>query len=222
MRSLKILAVFFLAAIWMQACSQRPDEAIDTTPETKTQAPSEAKASHPQVLLQTSMGEIVFELREDLTPVTVENFLRYVDDGFYEGKIFHRVIKGFMVQGGGFDVNMKQAPTRAPIVNEAPTGLNNFYGTIAMARTGAINSATAQFFINVQKNNFLNHVPGDPKRFGYASFGKVVKGMDVVMKIVKVETAPLGMMRDVPLTPVIINKVQRVNAQSPEKQHTTQ
>ena len=164
----------------------------------------------PRVLVKTSMGEFTVELRPDLTPVTVENFLKYVDEGFYKGKIFHRVIDGFMIQGGGFDDQMKQAKTHAPIVNEAPKGLKNQAGTLAMARTGEINSATAQFFINVKDNGFLNHVPGNPGNYGYAAFGKVVQGMDIVYRISKVETGVHGYFRDVPKTPVMIEDITRV------------
>lgn len=214
MKSCKFFLFGLLALMMVFSCSPKPEEALDSSTEKKASHPvkkTEQKADHPMVLIQTNMGDITLELREDLTPVTVENFLRYVDDGFYDGKIFHRVIEGFMIQGGGFDQNMKKAPVRAPITNEAPKGLDNDYGTIAMARTSAIDSATAQFFINVQKNASLNHVPGDFRRYGYAAFGLVVKGMDVAIKINKVETGPLGMMRDVPLKPVVITKAVRLD-----------
>jgi peptidyl-prolyl cis-trans isomerase A (cyclophilin A) len=160
----------------------------------------------PVVVLETSQGNIEIELDPQKAPVTVENFLAYVDAGFYDGTIFHRVIPGFMIQGGGFDPSMTQKPTRAPIKNEADNGLRNDRGTIAMARTQAKDSATAQFFINVKDNDFLNHGGRD---FGYAVFGHVVKGMDVVDKIAAVPTANRGMYQNVPVEPVVIEKARR-------------
>ncbi|MEO8837485.1 MAG: peptidylprolyl isomerase [Herbaspirillum sp.] len=159
-------------------------------------------ASAPQVLLKTSMGEIVLELNADKAPLSVENFLRYAKDGHYNGTIFHRVIPSFMIQGGGFDVNLQQKPTRAPIANEAKNGLHNQTYTIAMARTSAPNSATSQFFINVADNAALDY-PGQDG-VGYAVFGKVIKGMKVVDQIRQVKTTSRGMYSDVPVTPVII------------------
>lgn len=159
-------------------------------------------ADAPHVALKTSMGEIVLELNPEKAPKTVENFLRYVKDGQYNGTIFHRVIDGFMIQGGGFDANMQQKPTREPIQNEAKNGLKNAPYTVAMARTSVPNSATAQFFINVGNNEALNY-PGQDG-WGYAVFGKVIKGADVVDKIRQVKTGSNGMYRDVPATPVVI------------------
>lgn len=161
---------------------------------------------NPQVLLKTSMGDIVIELYPDKAPVTVKNFLRYVNDGKYDGTIFHRVIEGFMIQGGGMSPDMKENPTYAPIKNEAGNGLKNEKGTIAMARTQVVDSATAQFFINLVDNDFLNHRDNSPRGYGYAVFGKVVKGMDVVEKIGAVKTGAKGFHRDVPVEPVIIEK----------------
>jgi len=158
------------------------------------------------VKMETSMGEITLELFPDKAPKTVANFLEYVKDGFYNGTIFHRVINGFMIQGGGFDAAMNQKPTRAPIQNEADNGLSNDAYTIAMARTSDPNSATAQFFINVADNKFLNHTAKTPQGWGYAVFGKVVKGQDVVDKIKAVTTATQGMYQNVPLEPVTITK----------------
>ena len=135
------------------------------------------------VKLQTNMGDIVVELDEQAAPVTVKNFLGYVQDGFFDGKIFHRVIPNFMIQGGGFTEDMSQDKTRDPIVNEANNGLKNERGTIAMARTSDPHSATAQFFINVKDNDFLNYSSPSPQGWGYTVFGKVVDGMDVVRKI---------------------------------------
>jgi cyclophilin family peptidyl-prolyl cis-trans isomerase len=166
-------------------------------------AATAASAADPQVEIKTNMGAITLELYPDKAPKTVENFLQYVKEGFYKGTIFHRVIPGFMIQGGGFSVDFVQKQTRAPVQNEAKNGLKNEVGTIAMARTPEPHSATAQFFINVGNNGALNY-PGQDG-WGYAVFGKVVKGMDVVNKIAAVETGP-GMPphRDVPRKPVVI------------------
>ncbi len=164
------------------------------------------KRSNPLVKLETSMGEITIELNADKAPATTANFLQYVKDGFYNGTIFHRVIPTFMIQGGGFDTQMNQKPTRAPIQNEADNGLKNEPYTIAMARTMDPNSATAQFFINVADNQFLNHTAKNPQGWGYAVFGKVVKGHDVVDKVKMVPTGNKGMHQNVPLEPVTIIK----------------
>lgn len=163
-------------------------------------------AANPQVELKTSLGTIVVELAADKAPKTSENFLQYVRDGFYVGTIFHRVIDGFMIQGGGLTPDMKEKPTRAPIPNEAKNGLKNVIGSIAMARTRDPHSATAQFFINVQDNAFLDY-PGQDG-WGYAVFGKVVQGMDVVRKIAKVPTGNVGYHQNVPLTPVVIESAR--------------
>lgn len=159
----------------------------------------------PVVLMSTSLGDIKIELNEAKAPVTVKNFLAYVNSKFYDGTIFHRVIPGFMIQGGGFDKDMKQKPTNAPIKNEADNGLKNDVGTIAMARTSDPNSATAQFFINVVNNDNLNRPK--PDGHGYAVFGKVIAGMDVVQKMEKVSTTSRGMNQNVPVDPVIIKTV---------------
>jgi cyclophilin family peptidyl-prolyl cis-trans isomerase len=166
-----------------------------------------AEGKNPMVLMSTSMGDIKIELYEDKAPVTVKNFLGYVNDKFYDGTIFHRVIPNFMIQGGGFDKDMKQKATKAPIKNEAANGLKNDAGTIAMARTGVVDSATAQFFISVKDNDFLNHRDESPQGFGYAAFGKVVDGMDVVHKIEHVQTTTKGMYQNVPVEPVVIKSV---------------
>ena len=158
----------------------------------------------PVVELDTSMGAIVIELNEEKAPKTVENFLNYVKSGHYDGTIFHRVIDGFMIQGGGMDANMKEKSTNAPIQNEADNGLKNEVGTIAMARTSDPHSATAQFFINVKDNSFLNFSGKNPQGWGYAVFGKVTEGMDIVNKIKGVPTGKYGFHADVPTTPVVI------------------
>ena len=161
------------------------------------------------VLMETSMGLITIELYPDKAPATVANFLQYVDDGFYEGTIFHRVIDNFMIQGGGMSPTMKEKPTNAPVINEADNGLSNLTGTLAMARTMDPHSATAQFFINVNNNDFLDHKGKTPEGWGYCVFGKVVDGMDVVNKIKKVRTKRVGYHDDVPADPVTINSVLR-------------
>ncbi len=158
------------------------------------------------VVLNTSLGDIVLELDAAKAPITVENFLSYVDGGFFDGTIFHRVIANFMIQGGGFTEAMEQKKTRAPITNEATNGLRNDAGTIAMARTSDPNSATAQFFINLKNNDFLNHGARDA---GYAVFGRVVEGMDVVEKIGAVATGNRGGFQDVPIKPVVILGAKR-------------
>ncbi len=160
----------------------------------------------PMVKLQTSMGDIVLELNPEKAPATVANFLQYVKDGFYDGTIFHRVINGFMIQGGGFDAQMNQKPTRAPIKNEADNGLANDAYTIAMARTAVPDSATAQFFINVADNEFLDY-PGQDG-WGYCVFGRVVEGMDVVDKIKGVKTSRSGFHQDVPVEDVVIERAE--------------
>ncbi len=164
----------------------------------------------PRVRLQTSMGDIVVELYPDKAPKTVANFLAYVKSGFYDGTIFHRVIDGFMIQGGGFTTGFEEKQTRAPIENEAGNGLQNTRGTIAMARTSDPHSATAQFFINVADNAFLNHTADTGRGWGYCVFGKVVEGMDTVDRIRKVPTGSRGSFEDVPQTPVLINKAALV------------
>ena len=165
---------------------------------------------HPKVVLETSKGKIVVELYEDKAPQTVANFLAYVDAGFYDGTIFHRVIPGFMIQGGGFTVEMEQKETRPPIQNEADNGLHNERGTIAMARTPDPHSATAQFFINLVDNDFLNHKSKSAQNWGYAVFGRVVEGIDVVDEISRTKTGSRGMHRDVPIEPVVIVSAKRL------------
>ncbi len=164
--------------------------------------------SFPQVELNTNKGRIVLELNAEKAPKTVANFLEYVRDGFYDGVIFHRVIDGFMIQGGGFDAQFREKPTRAPIANEAANGLKNEPGTLAMARTQDPHSATAQFFINVAGNDFLNHRAPNVQGYGYAVFGRVTKGMDVINRIAKVKTGQKGMHADVPVNPVVIEQAQ--------------
>ena len=166
---------------------------------------------NPQVTLRTNMGTMVIELDPAKAPNTVKNFLTYVDSGFYDGTIFHRVIDGFMIQGGGYTQDYAKKPTQAAIKNEANNGLKNTKGTVAMARTGDPHSATAQFFINVSDNSFLDHRAPNPQGWGYAVFGKVISGMDTVDKIRQTKTGPGGPFRsDAPQTQVIIEKASRV------------
>ena len=159
----------------------------------------------PVVELDTNMGAIVIELNEEKAPKTVKNFLDYVKSGHYDGTIFHRIIDGFMIQGGGMDADMKEKNTNAPIENEADNGLKNDAGTIAMARTQDPHSATSQFFINVKDNDFLNHSGKNMQGWGYTVFGKVTSGMDVIEKMKGVPTGRFGMHADVPKEPVVIN-----------------
>jgi peptidyl-prolyl cis-trans isomerase B (cyclophilin B) len=166
-----------------------------------------ADDSQLRVRLVTSKGDIVLQLDRAKAPKTVENFLRYVQDGHYNGTLFHRVIDGFMIQGGGFDAGFAQKPTRAPVLNEADNGLRNTIGTIAMARTGDPHSATAQFFINVANNDFLDFREKTPRAWGYAVFGRVVSGMDVVKAIKETPTGSGGPFhKDVPQEPVVIQQ----------------
>lgn len=167
--------------------------------------------SFPQVELNTNKGRIVLELNTEKAPKTAANFLEYVRDGFYDGVIFHRVIDGFMIQGGGFDENFKEKATRDAIENEADNGLSNDVGTIAMARTQAPHSASAQFFINVKNNSFLNHTSKTAQGWGYAVFGKVVEGMDVVEAIKGVRTGNRGYHADVPLENVVIESAKNIS-----------
>ncbi len=159
----------------------------------------------PVVELDTNMGAIVIELNEEKAPKTVENFLNYVKSGHYDGTIFHRIIDGFMIQGGGMDAEMNEKATNAPVENEADNGLKNDAGTIAMARTQDPHSATSQFFINVKDNDFLNHSGKNMQGWGYTVFGKVTSGMDVIEKMRGVPTGRFGMHADVPKEPVVIN-----------------
>ncbi|WP_084310152.1 peptidylprolyl isomerase PpiA [Pseudomonas jinjuensis] len=166
-----------------------------------------ADPAKPHVLLSTTLGEVEVELDAAKAPISVKNFLSYVDSGFYNGTIFHRVIPGFMVQTGGFTERMQEKDTQAPIKNEADNGLLNERGTLAMARTSQVDSATSQFFINLTDNRFLDHGARD---FGYAVFGKVVRGMGVVDQIAKVPTGNRGMYQDVPNDPIVILSAKRL------------
>jgi peptidyl-prolyl cis-trans isomerase B (cyclophilin B) len=179
-------------------------------PVPSTAGEKEPQVNNPVVLMKTSLGDIKIELWADKAPETVKNFLSYVDDKHYDGTIFHRVIANFMIQGGGMTPDMKEKKTKAPVKNEAGPGLDNKRGTLAMARTNDPHSATAQFFINVADNDFLNHKEKSTRGWGYCVFGKVTEGMDVVDKIKAVATKTVGPHEDVPVTPVVIQSVTRV------------
>ncbi len=175
-----------------------------------------AGAANPQVEMKTSLGTIVIELDADKAPLTVANFLQYVKDGQYDGTLFHRVIPGFMIQGGGFDTEFRQKKTRKPVQNEAANGLKNEVGTISMARTADPHSATAQFFINVANNVSLDFRFPTAEGYGYTVFGRVSKGMDVVNRIVKVQTGPgPAPHQNVPVQPVIIEQARLIGAAAP-------
>lgn len=190
------------------ACSKAEEKTVaeKKDPPAKSQI-KEKGSDHPLVQIKTSAGEITVELSRKHAPVSVENFIKYAESGTYNGTIFHRVIPGFMIQGGGFDKGMNKRATQNPIRNEADNGLRNDTGTIAMARTSVVDSATNQFFINCKNNEFLNHRGKDPRGYGYAVFGKVVKGMEVVRTIEKTPTGTRDAYRDVPLEDIIIESV---------------
>lgn len=171
-----------------------------------------ALAANPKVEMKTTLGTIVIELYPENAPKTVENFLQYVKDGFYDGTIFHRVIPGFMAQGGGFTPNLQQKPARPPIRNEAGNGLRNATGTLAMARTADPHSATAQFFINVSENDFLDFKSPDDKGYGYTVFARVSSGMEVVQKMIQVPTATVGPHQNVPRQPILIERARLLDA----------
>jgi peptidyl-prolyl cis-trans isomerase B (cyclophilin B) len=184
---------------------------------TQPPAPPQPAPGNPVVVISTSVGDITIELFKDRAPVSVENFLQYVADGFYPGTIFHRVIPSFMVQGGGFLPGMIEKSTRPPILNEATNGLHNLRGTVGMARTRALRSATSQFYINVADNGSkLDHRGYGPDEFGYAVFGRVLSGMEVVDRIVAVQTRTVGPHADVPVEDVVITGV-KVRTASPSK-----
>ena len=189
--------------------------ALLVLPLSATTADQPAKSANPNVRMTTSLGVVEIELDAVKAPKTVANFLGYVDKGFYNGTIFHRVIPGFMVQGGGMTPGMKEKPTGARIQNESDNGLKNLAGTLAMARTGDPHSATAQFFINTVDNGFLDHRGNNPQGWGYAVFGKVTKGMDVVKKIEAVQTGNAGMHQNVPVKDVVITRAERIKPGAP-------
>ncbi len=192
------MAIFLLGLVLMTTFS------LAQATETSTSPKGNSMSANPKVLLKTNKGDITLELDAEKAPKTVENFLSYVNDGFYNGTVFHRVINNFMIQGGGFEPGLKQKATKDTIENEANNGLKNDVYTVAMARTNDPHSATAQFFINIQNNDFLNHTNPTPNGWGYAVFGKVVDGTDVVDSIKTVKTGSKGFHQDVPVEDVII------------------
>ncbi len=208
--SCALFASLFMAAVHAQKPAETPPPkaAAKVSPAKAPACKLDDKGTTPmKVRLTTSMGAITLELNKEKAPLSTDNFVKYVESGHYNGTIFHRVIGNFMIQGGGFDKSLAQKPTNPPIKNEAANGLKNDNYTVAMARTGVVDSATAQFFINVSNNDFLNHA--GPSNFGYAVFGKVVEGMDVVDKIKAVKTGPKGMFpTDVPQETVTIDKAE--------------
>lgn len=208
-----ILRSLLLTSLLLPTLALAQDTAADGTTE-PTEAAAVATVANPRVALHTNMGDIVIELDPVKAPVSSENFLAYVKDGFYNGTVFHRVIDNFMAQGGGYTSDLQPKPTRAPIRNEANNGLSNLRGTVAMARTGDPHSATAQFFINLVDNPRLDYVSDENgMTWGYAVFGKVVEGMDVVDQIRAIPTGGQGPFRtDVPTQPVLIERAERVDA----------
>lgn len=202
------LAVFVVVST--AGCDKKKAVIPQKEHEEKVNEESKQMQSNSKIVkLETSMGDIIVELNEEAAPVTVENFLRYVREGFYDGTIFHRVIPNFMIQAGGFTADMQEKKTHEPIVNEADSGLKNNRGTIAMARTNEPNSATSQFFINHKDNNFLNYAGGGKP--GYAVFGRTIEGMDVVDAIAAVKTTQKGPYSDVPVEPVVIKSASVVS-----------
>ncbi|BBL74052.1 peptidylprolyl isomerase [Methylomagnum ishizawai] len=196
---MRVPAALFLCALGLTLNCQAADKP-------KPQEKPKVTDTSPQVKLETSLGEIVIKLDAAKAPATVQNFLAYVKEGHYNGTIFHRVIPGFMAQGGGFTADFTQKPTHAPIKNEADNGLKNLRGTLAMARTPDPDSASAQFFINYKDNGFLDFKSKTPQGWGYAVFGEVTSGMDVVDKMATIPTGNHGPYGDVPKTPITIEK----------------
>jgi peptidyl-prolyl cis-trans isomerase A (cyclophilin A) len=215
MKLLKVLSVLLLAGLVVslsgvsQAWAQEkaPEKAV--TPSEKSAAPQE-KSTNPMVMFKTTLGNFKIELFEKEAPITVKNFLGYVDKKYFDGTIFHRVIPGFVIQGGGFDKDMMQKAHEAPIQNEAKNGLKNLKGTLSMARTPDIGSATSQFFVNLVDNPPLDHTGDTPAAYGYAVFGKVVEGWPVIEKIAAVKTATRGQFENVPVEPIVVISATRV------------
>jgi cyclophilin family peptidyl-prolyl cis-trans isomerase len=218
-QSLKLGLIFTLLAALMAGCQDQSETPDQVQPETSPAEimtdpaaqsdPVTAGDGNPVVVIETGMGNITVELWADQAPITVDNFLSYVDEGHFDELTFHRVIPGFMIQGGGFDYYMGERETQAPITNEARADLRNDRGTIAMARTNVVDSATSQFFINLVDNDFLNHVSSAPNEFGYAVFGEVIEGMDVAEDIAVVPTTNRRGHQNVPVEPVLIESIRR-------------
>jgi len=197
-------AFLFASSAWAADTAAPPAK----PKEAPAAAAAPATGKNPVVRVTTSLGSFDVELFADKAPATVRNFLAYVDAGFYDGTVFHRVIRDFMIQGGGMTKDLQQKTTNAPVKNEADNGLKNTLGMVSMARTSAPDSATSQFFVNTKDNAFLDHRGKTPSGWGYAVFGKVVSGLDVVRKIEAAETGSKGGMQDVPKTPVVIESVK--------------
>ena len=198
---------FLIISLFIFSLTACNAESKETSQSKEPQATGAKMSENPKIKIETSMGEIILELDAKNAPLSTENFISYVKDGFYDGTIFHRVIPGFMVQGGGMNPDMSEKKTKATIKNEANNGLKNDRGTLAMARTTEPHSASSQFFVNVKDNEFLNFKSEDMQGWGYAVFGKVIEGMDVVDKIVAVDAGDKGFHQNVPTTPVLMNKV---------------
>lgn len=212
MLSLLMITFFSSFCYATENPTDKPTEKpTDKPAEPSTKQPSKQSTAQPMVRLETSAGNMIIELNPSAAPKTVENFLSYVNEGFYSNTIFHRVIKGFMVQGGGFTGNMQQKPAKASVINEADNGLKNLKGTVAMARTNAPHSASSQFFINTVDNGFLDFKAKTGRGWGYCVFGKVVEGMDIVGAIEQKPTTVKNGFRDVPVTPIIIKKAVLIN-----------
>jgi cyclophilin family peptidyl-prolyl cis-trans isomerase len=194
MRSMRVLCLLFTILPAVFQGQILPSQPVDP--------------ANPVIVVETSLGDIVIELRQDRAPVSVQNFLAYAKSGHYDGTVFHRVLKGFMIQGGGYDEKLDERPTRPPIRNEATNGLRNMRGTVAMARSSAVRSAMAEFFINVEDNSQLNHRGVTPSDYGYAVFGRVLEGMDVVDKIAALPVRPQGPHEAVPVEAVVIKRVR--------------
>jgi peptidyl-prolyl cis-trans isomerase A (cyclophilin A) len=204
-----VLFLMVFSILLAFACLDKKTDKKDVQiPKRVVDMDSLSSPSNPEVVVKTNKGDFYIELYEKEAPITVQNFLNYVDGKFYDKTIFHRVISNFMIQGGGFTKDMNQKPAAAPIKNEADNGLRNVRGTIAMARTNIVDSATSQFFINVQDNPVLDHGARD---YGYAVFGKVTTGMDVVYTIRGVKTGSVAGHQDVPVQPVVIESINRVD-----------
>lgn len=212
-RTFKHLLGISMCVLMLVGCENKQEQkTAESSTSAETTQPENTAVEHTYVKMTTNQGTFIVELNEQKAPVTVKNFLNYVNDGFYSQTLFHRVIPGFMIQGGGFTVDFDQKPTQPPIKNEADNGLKNLRGTIAMARTMDPNSASAQFFINLTDNDFLDYRSPTPQGWGYAVFGKVVEGMDVVDAISKVKTGSRAGHEDVPVENVVIESVEVVPA----------
>lgn len=199
-------------SIMVCSCAHTQKQQSETVKATEDAVTASRKGTNMSVIIETSLGTIKADLWADKSPETVKNFLQYTDDKFFDGLIFHRVMDGFMIQGGGFSPDMKQKATRGPVKNEARSDVKNKRGTLAMARTQVVDSATAQFFINLVDNGFLDHSNNTPQGFGYCVFGQVTEGMDVVDKIAKVKTTTKGFNENVPVEPVVIKSIRRTDA----------